>query len=260
MILIKRKKYDMKKWLKITGLFAFLAIFLTGCSMDDDSGYNFYLGYATTQKTETGRYDLILDNGTVMEVTIPMSPYPEGFEFRDNQRVYANFSILDERTEEGTLYYRIQLNNIMEILSKKPVYSSRLGESEQQMGNDPIDLTEKWFSGNYLNVIFEIGVNKEEIIHFINLLVDEDHEGADEDNIYVEVRHNANGDLTARTADGVVSFDVREFLPEGKTSVTVHISYEMYNGKKITESKVYARDKVDVNNSTLSAVQRFNIQ
>lgn len=235
----------MKAFIKALGFLLMSLPVFTACNVDDDGSYKLWIGYATvklnseTQANEQPDFDLILDDDTEMRIVSNMVYFPAEAALKDDTRVIANFTILSEQVVNGKHTLYIRLNAMKEVLSKKPVYSSSVDADE--IGFDPIDVDEAWFGGKYLNFTFNIRVNDPSISHFINLYVDEDHPEADEDNIYVELRHNAYGDKPAHEIFRRVSFNISEFLEEEKSSVTVHLKYTNYKGEEVTDSGVYYR-------------------
>lgn len=244
----------MKAYLKIAGVFLVSLFTLTSCKLFDedangmgDSMHNFWIGYATVNlKSDhpiNGQpdFDLTLDDGTLLLIVANHVYFPEGSKLKDGTRVLINFTKLKDAgtTEDGERMQYIQLNGMREILLKKPVYSSQV--EDMFIGNDPIDLDEVWFGGKYLNALFLMKFNNPNTKHFVNLLVNEEHSDADEENIYVEFRHNAYGDGQSKKGYGRVSFDIEEFIPEGKNSVTVHWTYTNYRGQVVTDSGKFSR-------------------
>lgn len=244
----------MKTWLKLTGLLFAFAWVLSSCNKDyaddtdglwnnigDGSSGNFAIGHATVEGN-ANNFRLILDNGTVLVVYYNNVVIPEDTDFGNGTRVIANFTVISTGDNNGVTYWAVRLNAMTQILSKRPVYSSQ--SDAKLIGNDPIDVKKSWFGGKYLNVNFYINTGSPSLKHYINLWVDEDHPEADENNIYVEMRHNAYGDPQTTLTFGQVSFDISEFLPEGKNSVTVHFSFTDYNGTTYIQSGEYTRNSV----------------
>jgi len=238
----------MKYITKITGLLSLAGLlFLYSCSADDgDYTANqgtIYMGYATVDKTSSlvGEALLVLDDGTVMQIWSYADDKASSVQkLTDHSRVYVYFFILDSKQTESSKQYMIQLNSYDEIRTKKPVYNSDSSQ-EAIVGSDPIGVDKSWFGGGFLNVEFHYFVGVHSITHLINLYVIENHPDADENNIYVELRHNAYEDANFYKALGSVSFDIREFLPEGKDAIMVHFTHRNFSNKLITTSEAYSR-------------------
>ena len=216
------------------------AVVMAGVSSCDwDDGYSldkFYLSYATMTGTPRD-YDMILDNGAKAEIVASDVYFSDHIRV-EGLRVLANYTVLDDRNNaEGTKDYLVKLNFVDTLLCKQPVYASQIVEEE--IGDDPIRVNEAWFGGKYLNIAFTFFHEAKGVKHFLNLVVNDAHPDADEDNVYVEFRHNAYGEERFREAGGVVSFDLTSLVPEGKNSVTVHLSHVDYNGETIEDSGTF---------------------
>lgn len=160
-------------------------------------------------------------------------------------RVYSQYAILaserDAEGLEGHMNYYVRLYNIAKVLTKSPVKESFIlaDETNRQdsIGNDPINLSEAWFGGKYLNVEFTMPVkNNSGVKHFINIV--EDDVTVHNDTVYLTLRHNAYGDKPEagnrkedsayRWVWGNASFDLTSILPEGATSVPVKLVWTAY--------------------------------
>lgn len=68
-------------------------------------------------------------------------------------RVRVNFTIQAQSGSD----LNVRLNAIEKVLSKEPVYSSKLTPEElEELGNDPIYVENAWFGGKYLNIDFAV--------------------------------------------------------------------------------------------------------
>jgi hypothetical protein len=247
----------MKTGLKFIGLFFAFAMLLSSCSMgsDDDvddiwSGIgdgntgNFVIGHATVEGT-ANNFRLILDNGTVLVIYYNNVVIPENSDFGNGTRVIANFTVLGTGENNGVTYWSVRLNALTQILCKTPVFAWQSDISQNDMGYDPIDVDKVWFGGKYLNVNFYLYTGSSSLEHFINLWVDAEHPDADEDNVYVEMRHNAYNDQQSSRVFGQVSFDISDLLPKEKSSITVHFTYTDYSGRTYTKSGEYTKKTVE---------------
>ena len=239
----------MKKGINILGLLMIFAGAFSSCNMDENDNFGqgkIWFGYTTVEKeNESDReFRLILDDGTVMDIVqFNANLAPDVYNLKDGDRIFAYFSIDFEDRRDERLYYYIRLNAYQKILTKFPVYNSEVGEEE--VGEDPINVDKSWIGGGFLNVEFHFFAGSKEQKHLVSLYVIEDHPQADENNIYVEMRHNAYGDRPHDVAYGAVSFDIRDFLPQEKNVVTVHFTYTNYDGRTITTSEAYSRKIVE---------------
>lgn len=248
----------MKHVLKLTAFFGALILGFSSCDWDD--GYTldkYYISWATVDGSASS-FNLVLDDGTILYISANNVIIPGDTDL-NGKRVVANYTLLDEvKGENDTKNYYIRLNAMEEVLSKKAVYSSQVNDEE--IGNDPINVGDVWFSGKYMNFTFFFYANDPTIKHFINLVVDEDNPKADADNIYVTFRHNAYDDKAINQAFGRVSFDIESFIPEGKESIMVHLSYTNYRGEVRTDSGMFKRGKVEAAPQTNPTTYSNNIE
>ncbi|WP_176554874.1 NigD-like C-terminal domain-containing protein [Butyricimonas sp. Marseille-P3923] len=243
----------MKKrtWKIALMLSLFIAVF-AACDDDDEyyyvGGGSSWISYGNLEKIDNGtrsKYAIRRDDGSRLIVTegygINSSDAEEGL------RVFANYSILGSERDgtglEGRMNYYIRLYRITDVLTKDPVKLSFIKENEEvrqdSIGNDPINVSEAWFGGKYLNVEFRIPVKSgSSTKHFINLV--EDDVVAHNDTVYVTLRHNAYGEAP-KDGDranhvwsrGMVSFDLTSIVPEGKQSVPVKLLWTEYKNGSI---------------------------
>ena len=239
----------MKTILKSTSLFLTATVLFPACSLNEDANAplsdpgNFWQGYADVSMPggEGRDFDLVLDDGMVLEVVSLLSPVPADYGLRDGLRGVVNFSKISEHIESGTMHWEVRLNGMQKVLTKTPVGGDGATLADgTPLGNDPINVRRMWLSGKYLNTTFLFKWDDAKVVHGINLWVDREHPGADAQNVYVELRHNARGDGKYYEAFGRVSFDIRELIPEGQNAVTVHFSYTDYAGSRHTVSKLYS--------------------
>ena len=234
-----------KTWKIALMLSLFIGVF-AACDDDDEyyyvGGGSSWISYGNLEKIDNGtrsKFAIRRDDGSRLIVSegvaINSSDATEGL------RVFANYSILgserDETGLEGSMNYYIRLYRATEVLTKDPVKLSFINEDEEvrqdSIGNDPINVSEAWFGGKYLNVEFRIPVKSgSNTKHFINLV--EDDVVAHNDTVYVTLRHNAYGEAPVEGdrghvwSRGRVSFDLTSIVPEGKTSVPVKLIWTEY--------------------------------
>jgi hypothetical protein len=148
-----------------------------------------------------------------------------GFEFIEDLRVVANYSIVDDPIDT---VYNIRIYEIDEVLCKDPLTPSLLTQTKiDSLGTDPVNVIEAWFGGGiYLNITFELLCYDANIAHYINLVLDE--EETTEDKLVFEFRHNAFDDLTYYNAYGRVSYDISSYIPENLTEIDVTLKWTDY--------------------------------
>lgn len=232
----------MKHLIKITLVLALCATLFSACN--DDDGYSLdkvWISYGTIQGD--GRdFTIRLDNGATLFMAANLIPH---YPFRNNQRVIANYTILSEATplasrEKG---YMVRLNNIYDVLSKKPVAQSFIDldaeHRKDSIGNDPINVVDAWFGGKYLNVNFDMLVSGSYgVKHFINLVHDDvtvDPEGV----VNVTLRHNAYADARSYWGFGRVSFDISGLVPEGESKIELRLKWTDYDGQEKSDEGTF---------------------
>jgi len=223
----------------ITGLF-------TSC---DDDGYSLGDIYAprlaTVMPLSDNAYYLVLDNGQTMW---DATGYP--YKPKYNQRAIIYYTILGDNVD-GYDYY-IKLRSIQEILTKGVINLD--AENQDSIGNDKVKVHRHWIGDNYLNI--EFGYNRGgEKVHFINLVKNTTETYPDDGKVYLEFRHNANGDPQKNGIKGYVAFDLRPYKEANKDSVDFVIKVNDFDGEK-TMNVTYKFDKeestnVDINESEI---------
>lgn len=241
----------MKTKVLKTVLMSFALAAVLGACKDNDEYYYVtpgggWLSYGNLEKIDNGgysKYAIRRDDGSRLILTDGIGI--NSSEASEDMRVYAYYSILgserDELGLEGHMNYYIRLFGIDDVLTKTPVKQSFINANEEvrldSIGNDPINVSEAWFGGKYLNVEFYIPVKENSSTsHFINLV--QEDVVAHGDTVYVTLRHNAYDDKPAAGENpngksfdwvwGNVSFDLTSLIPEGKTSVPVKLIWTAY--------------------------------
>lgn len=234
------------KWAFIC--FLIVPIF-TACDDDDEYYYvgngNSWISYGNLEKIDNGtlsKFAIRRDDGNRLIVTEGV--HINSDEATEGLRVCAQYNIVkserDEKSLNGKMNYYVALYRVSDVLTKVPVKESFIQANQtvrgDSIGNDPINVTEAWFGGKYLNVEFRIPVKSGSATkHFINLV--EDDVELHNDSIYVSLRHNAYGEKpngednhdTYVWSYGNVCFDLTSLVPEGKTSVAVKLIWTEYN-------------------------------
>ncbi len=128
-----------------------------------------------------------------------------------------------------------------DLLTKNPVFSSALSPHQQDsIGHDPIEIVDIWFGGEkYLNINFAIYRNVPNLLHFINLVVDDDASSFDRK--VLQFRHNAYNDYLVRLVPGRVSFDISSLLAEELDSVKLVVTWQTYGNGIRKDSGYYKR-------------------
>lgn len=197
--------------------------FLASC---DDDGYSLGDIYAprlaTVVPLSDDAYYLRLDNGTTMwDVT--------GYPYRPkyNQRVIAYFTILDDNV--GNYDYYVKIHHLQEILTKEVI--DLIAENADSIGNDPVKILRHWVGDDYLNIEFGFNVGGQKV-HFINLVNNTTETYPDDGKVYLEFRHNTNGDPSKKGANGIVSFDLKPYREVNRNSIDFVIKVKDFDGEK----------------------------
>lgn len=153
------------------------------------------------------------------------------------KRVYFKYSILTD-WDEASLdekTYKIKVIIFNNIVAPPIVKESFLAEKEpfrsDSLGHDPVRIYEAVFSGNYVNIKFEYfryaGSQKP---HMINLLWDDTRNP--NDSVYLQLRHNAMGEVAGMGTDivsdtGLASFKLSDLVPEGKEGIDIKLRFNL---------------------------------
>lgn len=167
-----------------------------------------------------------------------------GKDFADGQRAFVIFSELEEPVNGYD--YNIQVKQIKEILTKDIVTMGEEENTEENIGDDKINTTYMWINKDkkYLTIEFQYyGTNSEDKKHFLNLVVNNpvsasatNEEGAEDEYINLEFRHNCKGDYPQSLGEGYVSFKLDKIKEqmEGKKGLRIRVN-TLYNGVKTYE-------------------------
>lgn len=199
----------MKKIKLIIGLLCIMWVvpMLTAC--DDDDDFSYYTDMATVAD-EDGQWVLNSDNGGKLIPEDASLIKANGAE-KDGQRVIAAFNFTDDRNGN-----RVKLYDVYRVLTKD-VYKMTEAD-EDSIGNDPIAITRMFTSADHLNIRFIYEGNASGIKHFINLVTTEQSTVDDKGLLYMELRHNNEGDHPRFRQAGWVAFPLKSIpgFAEGK--------------------------------------------
>lgn len=242
----------MKKTRIFLVMAAFVALFTATSCLDGYDINDFNVNYGVIKGNQSYYY-IELDNQVHLSIVSNQVPW---FQVRDGQRVIADYTILEQvenhyPTTNGQIAtsnsivaqapeYKVRLNYLYEVLTKTPVNLSFISTPARQdsIGHDKIDVLDAWVGGNYLNVHFRLFRSSPSIIHFINLVYDDQR--STQTDIYYTMRHKAYNDFQDFPALGRVSFDIRNRLfmypvPE----IKIHLTWNNYFGEEITRTITY---------------------
>ena len=167
------------------------------------------------------------DKVTVWETIIyPTAKQSLVMHRHDNDRVLVNFSIIGNKNNENhDEHYYVKINSLRKILYKGILDITP--EIEDSIGNDPIDVKDKWIKNNMLN--FELRYRGGSKIHFINLVK---QPGAiTTEPVILELRHNNNDDPDNIPMLAVVTFDLSSLKIQEKKSTQFKVIAKDLDGE-----------------------------
>lgn len=189
--------------------------------MPDPKGTEFYFGLDDGKKMYPGDIKSIGDYKPI-----------------DGQRAFVIFNSFEEKV--AGYDYNIQVRKIVDILTKEIVTLGEGENTEENLGNDKINITYMWVTNDlkYLTIEFQYyGTQNSEKKHFLNLTIKnlEPVPTSNEDSEYItlEFRHNKKGDTPDRLGEGYVSFKLNqiESQMEGKKGLKIRVN-TLYEGEK----------------------------
>ncbi|MFW6310052.1 MAG: NigD-like protein [Prolixibacteraceae bacterium] len=226
-----------------------LTVILTGCLEDEDS-YSLgkmWVGFGVIEEVnfDPPDYKITLDNGDVL---IPVASenyyrwyytgsYDQSSRLKSGDRILINYTILDDKTDDAgeVEHYYIKVNSVKKILKKGILDITE--ENQDSIGNDPIIVKEVWMTDTLLN--FEMKYWGRYKTHFINLVKQPGELTAADQPVELELRHNANDDVTDIPFVSFVSFDLNKLRIEGLDSVSFRVTAVDYDGETFEYEGVY---------------------
>ena len=223
----------MKKLAYILMIATFLG-FLTSCDMDDDKYSDLYVGFGLVhQDSGSQTYTIVLDDG---EILFPKNASSISEEFKNNDRVLTNFTILDTRVNtDSQEQYNVEIVSIRKILYKEILDIT--SEIEDSIGNDPIKVKSRWLSGDLMN--FELQYYGGSKTHFINLVKQPGVISLENGPVILELRHSTNDDPEHAPLAAMVTFNMSSLKIPGKTSTPFKIISKGFDGNVFEYSGDY---------------------
>mgnify|MGYP000944187463 FL=1 len=216
-------------WVLVLGM-----LLLSSCLQDDeDSWSNFYISYGVVHTSQSG-FVIRTDGGNTLRI---LENRHQTYPLQDGKRLIVNYTILGTNPTG----YDVRINELADLLTKNPVSSSALSPHQQDsIGNDPIEITDIWLGGEkYLNINFSIYRNDPGLLHFVNLVVNDEVSTAERK--VLQFRHNEYDDDRVRLVPGRVSFDVSSLLAQDLDSVKLVVTWKTYNQSVRKDSGYYKR-------------------
>lgn len=143
-----------------------------------------------------------------------------------------NYSYLYSTPEQTVYDIRVLVFN--DIHAVPIVRKSFLLEDDphrsDSIGHDLIRVVTAAFSGNYINIGFEYFRYENGQPHMINLVWDDTRPATD--SVYLELRHNAMGEVEGNgryvvSDTGLASFRIADLVPEGEESIDIKLKSNM---------------------------------
>ena len=167
---------------------------------------------------------LLTDNG--LTFTVVQDDSDAGWE--GWQRALVTCDVLRKTSDTG---YEVRLTAAQRVLLKDAVEEGEL--SDEEMGDDPIDIVSGWIAGDYLNLLTRVVFDPDSgQAHFINLVWLGEEDGV----VRFRLRHNSFGyyfgapDVVPPVVLGssFVTFPVGRFLPEGAQAAEAEVIWKWH--------------------------------
>ena len=212
-----------------------ISAFVLNSCLDDDDGYSLnkaWYSVATVHPMEDSRnYWLSLDSGTTLWPAATNIPW---YHPKEKQRAFVIYTILSN--ELHGYDHAVKVLDLKSILTK-PI-AENLGEkNDDTYGTDPVNISEMWIGGGYLNIEFEFNYGGNSV-HYINLIKDEINATTP---YFFEFRHNAYNDEPRYRRKGIVSFDLASIDTNGE-EVELTIQAKTFDGDKLYTIKYDSTD------------------
>lgn len=189
-----------------------MAVFFTSCLDDDNDDWplnSIYTTIGEVVKVDEAVY--YIDSDKDNKLYIQNTDILNTFKIEDGDRVYAEFVFLDKSSvQEGT---EIKVGYIYKVLTKDVKHLT--AENQYEIGDDNIDVTNIWQSGEYLNLLYSFYTDSK-TVHYLNMVTVDNPKKTEDGYLYLEFRHNANYDFNQVNGlyNGLVSFDVDDITKE----------------------------------------------
>lgn len=193
-------------------------------SCDDNDGYSLgdiAVDWATVRVVGGDTYSLNADRWGTLWPAATAIPFYKPI---DGQRVITYFNPLYDNYEGYDHAVKVEHN--YNVLTKQ--VEDLTAENESEFGNDPVWVNKDmmWIGGGYLNVIFRQIYRLRRSILSVWFVISglqllrERMDGY----IHLEFRYNTYDDVTARQANGAVSFNLNSLDLTGKKGIKVKLN------------------------------------
>lgn len=229
-------------------LFLLAIALILACSKDEDEYDNYKLNLGIYENTGDGETDfqVNLDNG---DIVVPGKVSSDLFKFNDGERVLVYYTPLENDSESDNQTINSAIHYVEEILTKGII--TLTDDITDSIGNTPIHVHEEdiWFSKHYLNIYFSYyGYDR---THYLNMIKYENDSVDDEGRLFLEFRHNDNGDYYSYAYDGLVSFDMNSLHTVGSDSLPITVKVEDFDGEVLLWKGTYYFDETAAENKMI---------
>lgn len=219
-------------------MLAFAAMVTSSCDTDTDDDTNYYYKVPTAIVTvrpatvANSQFYLQLDDSTsLIPSNMSTSPYGD-----KEVRAYVNYKYAENNASGHAK--AVQVIWIDSILTKKMVPDMG-SDNAKTYGNDPVEIVKSFETcaeDGYMNIRFRTTWGNKKS-HTVNLSWTKDANG----NLVAEFHHNANGDSSSKTADGMVAFKLDDEFNKADKPYNITLKWKSFSGDKTTTFKYIPR-------------------
>lgn len=204
---------------KLYHIIILLSIFIyTSCELniEQDPSNQIYYAAATLTYDPTGEYIFATDDSLKLfptsKITIPEAQKDTLL----NKRYYISFQI----KEQNEKIYSINLLS-MQLMMKNNIIEISHNDSIKNYKNELLNITNLWFSGQYLNIITSIQGSGTKL-HNYNLLYNSNIKS---DTLYLTLRYDNNNDTESQNFQQALYYDIKNYLTNKKDSTVICFNY-----------------------------------
>lgn len=246
--LIKLKDMNRKDLLlPVVGLCTLL-FGLPSCSDDNNDVDWGTTALVTVVPYENGSFVMYLDDATILRpINVDKSPFGDK-EVRALVSYHdMNYYSRSNEVHPGYGVIGAEVVRLDSIRTKFPAESA--GEqNDATYGNDPIEIVDDWVTvaeDGYLTLRVRTLWGPFGTPHTINLLT-----GSNPDDPFeLELRHNANGDMSQNWGDALIAFNLNKLPRDNSDAVTLRLKWKSFSGEKSKEFSLKmrpAKQEIDI--------------
>lgn len=219
-------------------LMTMAAMVTTSCDTDSDDYNGYYYNVPTAMVTvrpataASSQFYLQLDDSTsLLPANMKSSPYGD-----KEVRAYVNYKYTSDNASGHAK--AVQVNWIDSVLTKPMVEDKGEGNAKAY-GSDPVDIVKSFETcaeDGYMTIRFRTTWGNK-ARHTVNLSWTKDAEG----NLTAIFHHNANGDSSTKSADGVVAFRLADEFNKADKPYNITLKWKSFDGEKTKTFKYIPR-------------------